>query len=370
MKKTLSILLVFVLAFSGCAKTESAKDSRMTDATETTIESKEETTESTTEETTTETTVETTKATTEAPAPFEFNPHVYSKILSDEFVKEEWWESLYNMIDAIRAGEDTFKCSDKEAYAWCTDSVTTSELFPPACTLVEGDGFENGVAKLKYTMDKEEFLKKEKAFEEEITRMINEAIRTDYSDFEKIFGLYDYMTKECVYQHIQDSNETFDTFSTYACLMSKNGICTEFAGAYAYLLLQVGVDALEIGEQTQMCHAWTYVSLNGQGYHVDVTWGLRESSPDGSLVLKYLLETDDERIADGMDVPNADLSLVQYWCLINNKEYDMSKYRATDTTYTPLHNEASFVGIDMENNAIKYIPMHGSNEWTLTYEEQ
>ena len=108
MKKTLSMLLIFVLAFSGCAKTESAKDSRTTDATETKIESKEETSESTTEATTTETTVETTKETTEAPAPIEFNPHVYSKILSDEFVKEEWWESLYNMIDAIRAGEDSF----------------------------------------------------------------------------------------------------------------------------------------------------------------------------------------------------------------------------------------------------------------------
>ena len=64
--------------------------------------------------------------------PFEFNPHVYSEKLSESY-SEEYWESFYNLCDALRLGEDTFECASQEVYEWCTDDVTLGELFPAAC---------------------------------------------------------------------------------------------------------------------------------------------------------------------------------------------------------------------------------------------
>ena len=218
-------------------------------------------------------------------------------------------------------------------------------------------------------MDKTAFLEREKKFEENIESMLNEAIRSDYSDFEKIFGLYDYFSREIEYDFEENDTPTVDEFSTYACLTTKKGICTEIASSYSYLLLQVGIDALEMGELTQMCHAWTYVMYNGKGYHVDATFAQRPTKNEEELPLRYFMQTDAERIADGMDVPNATVELINWWSLMNNKKCDTSKFTATDTTFEPLHNEVTYKGIDMENNVIKYIPLHGSIEWNLEYKD-
>ena len=123
------------------------------------------------------------------PEEFVFNPHVKCSLIS-EAVEDEWWEDLHNMIDAIRAGEDTFECGSEESFSWCTDEVTMGNYYPPSCTLVEGDGFENGTGKLRYVIPKDEFADRKRKFEDEVCRIINEAVRSDYSDFEKLTGLF------------------------------------------------------------------------------------------------------------------------------------------------------------------------------------
>ena len=74
------------------------------------------TTSETTEATTSETTEETTEATTTAaPDPFVFEPHINSETLSGLY-EQKYFDGLYNLIDALRKGEDTFECSDKAVY--------------------------------------------------------------------------------------------------------------------------------------------------------------------------------------------------------------------------------------------------------------
>lgn len=347
MRRSICILLAFVFMVSACSVAQLE---------ETTTVSVSQTTEETTTEVTT-TTTETTPEPTKAPEPFKFNPHVHSDILSDEFCTEEWWEAFYNCIDAVRAGEDTFECKSKEAYKFATDGVTLGALYPAACTLVEGDGYKDGTAKIKYKMDKDKFLERTKTFEAEIERILNEAIRSDYSDFEKALGLYEYIGKNFQYDYSSIDNNTVDEFSNYACLMTKQGICTEFAASYAYLLLQVGIDALEVGEFTQLCHAWTYVVLDGTGYFVDSTWGL-VNDPSFDVDLNYFLETDDERAEDGCDVDNDELSLVNWW----KPDYDREPYKVTDDKYKFLHSHSILRGMDPDNNVIKYYTMLGEDK--------
>lgn len=353
MKRTICLLLTFVMAVSACSVTHPEET--------TTVSSRDTaqvtTTETTEATTTTTTAAETTPEPTKAPEPIKFNPHVYSKILSDEFCTEEYWEALYNCIDALRAGEDSFECKSEKAYKFATDEVTLGALYPAACTFVKGSGFKDGKAKIKYKIDKDEFLERTRKFEAEIERMLNEAIRSDYSDFEKLLGLYQYIGKHFSYDYATGDSPSVDEFGNYACLMNKDGICTEIAAAYAYLLLQVGVEALEVEEFSKLCHAWTYVVLDGRGYFVDATWSLT-SDPAFDVDLQYFLQTDEERAEDGCDVDEDDLSLVYWW----KRDYDREKYKATDDKYRFLHDHSILRGIYPEEKMIRYYTMMGEDK--------
>ncbi|MBP5775550.1 MAG: hypothetical protein J6W36_07635 [Clostridiales bacterium] len=297
---------------------------------------------------------ETTAETTKEPEPFTFNPHVHCDLLS-EIVTEDMWNSFYNMVDAIRAGEDTFKCTDENAYKWATDEATIGNFLPAACTIVVGDGYENGTGKLKYKMDKVKFLEREKAFEDEIVRIINEATRSDLSEFEKLVGLYDYMCKYWVYDYNELDGQGIDDFSDYACLMKKNGICCEIAGAFSYLLLQCGVQAMSFGTSCE--HDWTYVIIGGKGYHCDATWALHGDSPDASFTLQYFMMTQTERLSTLTNKDQLQASWIWPW----KSDYDLARFSATDDRFKEFYKGAYYAGIDTEKNVIRYYDTLGES---------
>lgn len=328
-------LTAFVLLVSGCGHV-TRLDTSVSSAAGTTVQS--ETTSSETE----------TSETTVPSEPFVFNAHLHSDLLS-EVASEEMWESLYNLIDAIRAGEDTFECSDEHAYKWCTDDTTIGTFLPPACTLVTGDGYSDGTGKIKYLMDKDEFLARESEFETEIERILNEAIRSDYSDFEKVMGLYDYMCQNFVYDYSDIDGQGIDDFGSYACLMKKNGICCEIAYVYAYLLLQAGVEATPYGSSCY--HDWTFVKINGKGYHVDPTWALHGEYPGDLLYLQYFMMTEAERMEDPQ-ITKESLEADMIWPWLSY--YDITRFEATDETFKVLHSGCFYMGMNTERNVIYY----------------
>ena len=291
-------------------------------------------------------------AAAEEPAPLVFEPHVHCSLLSD-YVTEDMWASLYNLIDAIRAGEDTFACSDEVAYEWCTDQTVIGTFLPPACMIAVPDGYENGVGKIRYTIGKDEYREREQAFEQEVERILNEAIRSDYSDFEKLMGLYAYMCKYWVFDNTPLDDQGIDDFSDYACIMKKNGICTEVAGTLSYLLLQCGIEATPMGTQGE--HDWTYVEIGGKGYLVDATWGLHGEDPDGELTLRYFMMTDEERFMDGF--VKEDLEVDQLW--VWTPDYDLGRFAATDETFKPIHDGWVYVEMDTERNVLKCLDASG-----------
>ena len=332
-RRLLSALLAFVLFASGCTSVTRLEPSD-TSGTVTGTE-------------TTETTAEIAE-TTVAAEPMVFNPYLHSELLS-ELVTEDMWNSLYNMIDAIRAGEDTFECSDEHAYEWCTDDTTVGNFIPPACTLVVGDGYSNGIGRLKYKMDKDDFIVREQEFEAEIERMLNEAVRSDYSDFEKLTCLYVYVCSNFVYDYSDIDGQGVEDFGNYACLMKKNGICCEIAYAFAYLLLQCGIEATPYGSSCY--HDWTFVVIDGKGYHVDATWALHGENPDGALLLQYFMMTEEERMEDPQITKESlEPDLIWPWL----SYYDITRFQATDTTFKPLHNWCYFKGMNTKKNILYF----------------
>lgn len=328
---------------SGCSKADVQEETAEATSAMMTTETSASATE-VTEVTVTEVTTETTE-----PPRYEFNPHVHTDLLSETFT-DEYWEAFYNLCDAVRAGEDTFECGSKDAYRWATDEVVIGSFMPDACTLVAGDGYKDGKGKIKYKMDKDKLASRQKAFEEEVVKIVNEAVRSDYSDFEKCVAVYDYFCRNFSYDESSIDGATIDEFSTYACLMTKKGICTEIAGAFAYILMQCGVDVVEISEISEMGHAWNYVRIGDSGYNVDATWGIGNKREDGSWLMSYLFETTDERVSDGANRDGIDVDLLGYM----NSDYDKSRFVVTDGKYSFLHGSCYFLGMDTKRKVIRY----------------
>lgn len=347
-KRIIGIILAASIFFTGCSA-NLKKNETVIDGPEDALGSAEETV-TVTEQTTTET----------EKILFEFNPHVYSPTLAQEITKEQW-DAFYNLCDALRAGETSFECSSQEAYDYAMNVSTLAGLFPPACLKVSGvsnDGtvpYENGIGRIYYEMPVEEYVVRQAEFEELITDILNSTLESDDTDFEKCLKLYLYVAENYEYCEHEDG-EDFGNGFVYQTFMSKKGVCVDYGAVYSYLLLQVGIDGLDIGcYEPDMCHAWTYVVLNGQGYHVDTTWALT-SCYEGmdDVYLDYFLMSDEDRNQDGCLVNDLTMQALPQFFLSNSA----ITIKADDERYS-FPDFSTFVSLDEENKILYYKDMYG-----------
>ncbi len=298
------VILIFLLTGCGVEKTEpengtadrsdqTADDSETLDSgTDDTKQPEEEIAESEYEEA-----EEEAEAKSEEKGHFEFQPIVIASIFRD-IMGEDMCEAYGNYVEAALNGEDEFAVSSEETYAWMIGQ------FPVVCfPILEeytesdyGSAYHNGRATFHYTIPKYEFLRREAAFEDIVTGILNETMRDDYSDFEKVLALYEYFCKEYTYDYDtyeEMSDRYIEELSAYRFLTTDHGICSECAPAFSYLLLQAGVDATTVGgncPRNGEGHSWSYVTINGKNYHMDPTYGM-----DSGVCLSYFMMTDAQR---------------------------------------------------------------------------
>ena len=293
------------------------------------------------------------------PEPFSFNPHVYSCFL-DACYGEEYKESFFNLVDALGEGKDSFKCSNRKVYEFCMDPVTLNQLYPVACMQINGkkDGknwdYENGVGKINYEKPVEEYLERQKKFRQDVADIINKYIKADYSDFEKCLALCDYIATDYTYDHDGVVGKTPDG-SSYLCFTMRKGICCDFGAWYAYLLMQCGVNAIEVqnlGEKTSAgYHAWTFVEINGKGYHIDPTWCLKSELYTEDMILDYFMMTDEDRAKSGYTPEELQVPLFPGFFAADCDKY---KFTANDRTYR-MPAENCYTGrYDTAKNVIYY----------------
>ena len=277
---------------------------------------------------------------------YTFRPHLFSTAYAAEF-DETKQEIFYAYCDAIREGADSFPCPDEEFYYWWFGCLS-SFFFPFAEKYVTMYSPEKGTCSWKdgtgyiyYTLPKDEYLKKEKEFEATIEGILNDCLADDYSDFEKALALYEYMTLNYTYDYdmYEHMNERSDELSSYRCLEEKHGICCEIAGLYNYLLLQAGVTSDEM-------------TLDGQPYHIDPTWGVTDQNPP----LCYFMMTDEVRMErDGFMKGTFSLGVS------DDEAREAFKLTADDNKFKPVW-DGLYVGMDRESKCIVYEDIYGQQQ--------
>ncbi|MBR4429706.1 MAG: transglutaminase domain-containing protein [Clostridiales bacterium] len=333
--------LVLALAFAGCAQQAETGTTDMT----------------VTDPATTET--QDTLEIVEPPAtqefvPFEFDPHAYSAMLETCY-SEEYRDSFFNLCDALQEGKTTFECSSEEVYKWCMDPVTLNQLYPVAVMQLETSdgGYSDGTGHFSYKKSVEEYLARQEEFQNDVTDIMNSYIRSDYTDFEKCLALYDYIDSNYTYDHDGEVGKTQDG-SGYTCYKLKKGICCDIGAWYAYLLMECGVNAIEVQnwgtEDSLGYHAWTFVEIDGRGYHIDATWGLKSEYETGNLIMDYFMMTDSDRAESGYLAEDLQVPILPYFYAKDCPDYD---FTASDTRYR-LPYYSSCESYDTDLNIIYY----------------
>ncbi len=110
------------------------------------------------------------------------------------------------------------------------------------------------------------------------------------SDYQKICGIYDWMTANIVYDNagLEDDSDTLE-HSAYAAIVEKSAVCQGYALLFYRLMLELGVDVRVIVGDAGGPHAWNIVKLGSVYYNVDSTWDANYAQYIYPLPYEYFL---------------------------------------------------------------------------------
>lgn len=274
---------------------------------------------------------------TPGPYVYTFDPYAlpeqYIRVYGEEF------EAVYRaFVDAYLGFETAIVCPTREL-AWALwDSLRTICL-PFFCDGVIPDVekfYDPETLLFSWTYSshsKAEHDAKLALFAQTVSSYLTPDSRVDDPDWLRAMIIYRNFSSAVVYDETAlDENRDV---SPYRALMNQVGICQGFAGAYAYLLRQAGIEAIECGGLTydaSTAHDWVLVKLDGQWFYMDPTF---ENSDTFGLGLYYFGMTAAEReAAGGYDPELFNIgSLNQIW----GPSLDVS-----DERFAPLRKVSTF----------------------------
>ena len=168
-------------------------------------------------------------------------------------------------------------------------------------------------------------------------------IDPDVSDYQKIKQVYEYLIDMVDYDGSSPDNQNIQS-----ALLNHRSVCAGYAKAFQYILHRMGMFCTYVTGSTVSGgdHGWNIVRIDGNYYHVDVTWGdpvfvntQEASGTGGAMNYNYLCCTDAELYKT--HIPKASVPLPE--CIDdsynyykrNNMYYEYFDY---DTIYNVLMN--------------------------------
>lgn len=107
---------------------------------------------------------------------------------------------------------------------------------------------------------------------------IIEGIDPAASVYEKLKYFHDYLVVNCE----SDSEDIYGN-TIYGALVKKKALCEGYAKSFSYLCNKAGIENIIVTGSTDTAHMWNMVKIDGNWYHIDVTW----DKPEGSLAELY-----------------------------------------------------------------------------------
>ncbi len=216
---------------------------------------------------------------------YEFSPDIYLSVESYELFSEFWEELLEEgaLHSAFQQGQVKIEYDN--------ESPCIIHLFFSYNT--------TGIVLQEYLLDGEPNLSsdKEKELYSVMTDITEEIIEPEMTDMDKVIAVHDYLIVNTIYSEKDGNAEYLATASSV--LIDGEGQCQGYSEAFTALLMLSGVETQVISgnaldsSATYQPHAWNLVMIDGEWYHVDVTWDDPIPDTGGSTVHTYMLRSDD-----------------------------------------------------------------------------
>lgn len=185
-------------------------------------------------------------------------------------------------------------------------------------------------------------------YEQKVAEILNACVFEGMSQHQIALALHDYLVLNSYY------DETLTKHTGYDLLVDGTAVCSGYAAAYQDLLSRAGISSVCVISE-KMNHGWNLVNIDGQWYHVDVTWDDMKPDVYGYVSHDYFLLTDDE-ISSGeephygwsTDISCSDIRFSNaYWrgvssqicfldydtcCVLRSHDYVNSIYLRCETT--------------------------------------
>lgn len=153
----------------------------------------------------------------------------------------------------------------------------------------------------QYRLNKDEVKNMQKELDEEINEIMGD-VNSLNSDYEKELFIHDYIINVTEYD-IETLDELGD--SVYSSLVSGRSICEGYARTMQILLDKAGIynylvtGSCELDGKVEP-HMWNVVNIDGENYHLDVTWN--DLNEQNDIVHFYFNVTDEFISRDHIDI--------------------------------------------------------------------
>lgn len=120
---------------------------------------------------------------------------------------------------------------------------------------------------------------------------IMSGITHEMSEYDKLKYFHDYLITHCE----SDPDDIYAN-TIYGALVRGKALCEGYAKSFSYLCNKAGIENIIVTGSTDTAHMWNMVKIDGNWYHVDVTWDkpdgvIAEMHPD-MVLYQYFLVTD------------------------------------------------------------------------------
>ena len=193
------------------------------------------------------------------------------------------------------------------------------ELFPIQMTLGVGMTEENCEEYLRVAEDGTEVVTDKTYYTREEAEGLLAKLDAIYHSFDEItdpfeleLAAYTYAIEnfEYAHEHNEFTGKEFDEFFTVAGLMRNGrGVCAAYSRFIQYILGRRGIPAVPILQNTERGnddtgHAWLAVRIDGEYYHLDVTYDEGDEKDPECFPYSHFNVTDDE-VDDDRDLDRA-----------------------------------------------------------------
>lgn len=133
----------------------------------------------------------------------------------------------------------------------------------------------NVVVLINYTFPRNNIKYMRQHVEMKAKDILSRIINDNMSDYEKELAIHDYLVSNTKYDYTNVIKNTVpdESHTSYGALIRGVAVCDGYATAFNILLRMAGIEnKIVYGFANGVPHSWNLVKLDGQWYHVDVTF--------------------------------------------------------------------------------------------------